>query len=276
MLKEALRDHLSELEIASLSSAFDVIGDIAIIKIPPQLASKETMIGEQILKKMKSVKTVLKQNSDVSGEYRTRDVSLIVGEEKYETLYKESGLLFKVNVSTAYFSPRLSTERQRIRSLVSDGEHIFNMFAGIGTFSLIIAKTKNCEIESVDKNPEAIRLGTESLKLNKKMKGKVRMVLDDARDFANLHRGEFDRILMPLPEKASEFLSSAMISARERPGPTVHYYVHVSEEDFYDEGFIANHLRALDLPRRYEVARWKKVREVGPRFIQAVADIKLL
>ena len=275
-LKEALREHLSDLEIASLSSSFDVIGEIAIIKIIPELSSKEKIIGEEILGKMKSVKTVLKQESNVKGEYRIRQVTFIAGEEKYETLYKESSLLFKVNVCTAYFSPRLSTERLRIRSLVSDGEHIFNMFAGIGTFSLIIAKTKECEVESVDINPEAIRLGLESLKLNKKMRGIVRLVLDDAKDFALQHKGEFDRILMPLPERSSEFLSSAMISAKEKPGPTIHYYVHVSEENFYNESWIANHLGEMDLPRKYKVTKWKKVREVGPRFIQAVADISLL
>ncbi|MDG6905737.1 MAG: class I SAM-dependent methyltransferase family protein [Nitrososphaerota archaeon] len=276
MLKEALREHLSGPEIATLSSSFDVIGDIAIIKIPEQLKSKERIIGEQILQRMKNIKTVLKQNSDVKGEFRTRDVVLVAGEEKYETLYKESGILFKVNVNTAYFSPRLSTERQRLRSLVTDGEHIFNMFAGIGTFSLIIAKTKNCQVESVDKNPEAIRLGSESLKLNRKMKGTVNMILDDAKDFANRHPGEFDRVLMPLPERAPDFISLAVISAKQVPGSMIHYYIHVSEEDFYNENYINNHLRSLDLPRRYEVAKWKKVREVGPRFIQAVADIILL
>jgi tRNA (guanine37-N1)-methyltransferase len=275
MLKETLRDHLNDLEIASLSSSFDVIGEIAIIKIPPELSSKERIIGEQILQKMKSVKTVLKQDSNVQGEYRTREVKFVAGEEKYETMYKESGLVFKVNVRSAFFSPRLSTERLRIRSLVSEGEHIFNMFAGIGTFSLIIAKTKNCEIASVDINPEAIRLGLESMKLNKKMKGRVKMILDDAKVFAMKHRGEFDRVLMPLPERASEFLPAAMTSARVGSGPVVHYYVHVSEEEFYDGSWIANHLGAMDLPRKYEVLKWKKVREVGPRFIQAVADITL-
>ncbi|HVB12720.1 MAG TPA: class I SAM-dependent methyltransferase family protein [Nitrososphaerales archaeon] len=276
MLKEALRDRLSENEIASLSSSFDVIGNIVVIKIPPELSSKEKMIGEQILQRMKNVQTVLKQDSNVQGEYRTRNVAFIAGEEKYETIYKESGLLFRVNVGSAYFSPRLSTERLRIRSLVSDGEHIFNMFAGIGTFSLVIAKTKSCEIESVDKNPEAIRLAIESLKLNKRIKGTVRPVLDDAKDFALGHKGTFDRILMPLPERSAEFLSAAMVSAKDQAGPVVHYYVHVSEEEFYDEKWITSHLDEMELPRKYEVTKWKRVREVGPRFIQAVADIVLL
>ena len=273
MLKDALRGHLNDDEISSLSSSFDVIGDIVIIKIPHELLSKERLIGEEILRKMKNVKTVMKQDSDVKGEYRTREVSLIAGEEKYETLYKESGLRFRVNVKTAYFSPRLSTERLRIRMLVNEGEHIFNMFAGLGTFSFVIAKSVRCEVDSVDINPEAIRLARDSLRLNKKLKGVVNPILADARDFAKSHYGIYDRILMPLPERASEFLTSAVDSAK--PGAMIDYYVHVSEDDYYNENWIQCHLKLMNLQKNYKVANWRKVREVGPRYIQAVADIRL-
>ena len=275
MLKDALRDLLSEQEIRSLSSSFDVIGDIAIIKVPTELSSKEKLIAGQIIEKMKSVRTVLRQDSSVGGEFRIRAVSCIGGDEKYETLYKESGLLFKVNVKSAYFSPRLSTERLRIRALVSDNERIFNMFAGIGTFSLIIAKTKNCVIESIDKNPEAIRLAFDSLKLNKKLKGTVHPILADAKEFASQNAGLFDRILMPLPERVDEFLPFAVISARRDKRSVIHYYCHVPEDKFRESGWIQRHLEEQEIERRFDVSTWKRVREVGPRLIQAVADIEL-
>lgn len=272
MLKDALRGHLTNKEISVLSSSFDVIGDIAIIKIPQELNSKEGLIGEEILSNLKNVRTVLKQASDIKGEYRIREVTLIAGEEKYETLYKESGLVFRVNVKTAYFSPRLSTERLRIRSLVSEGEHVLNMFAGVGTFSFVIAKTLKSEVDSIDINPEAIRLANESLKLNKKLKGAVNPILADAQDFALSHPETYDRIIMPLPERAFEYLPSALISAKS--SGVVHYYIHVSEEDYLDANWIQDHLQGLNLGKKFTVDRWKKVREVGPRYIQAVADIR--
>lgn len=275
MLKDALRNILNEKEISSLSSSFDVIGDIAIVKIPPELVSRQKLIGAQVLQKMRNIRTVLRQDSAVGGEFRTRDLSYIAGEEKYETIYKESGLLFKVNVRNAYFSPRLSTERLRIQSLVSDGERIFNMFAGIGTFSLVIAKSRSCVVESVDKNPEAIKLASDSLRLNKKLKGVVHPVLADAKEFASAHVGEFDRILMPLPERASEFLQTAVESTRTGSKSTIHYYCHVSEDKFYQKDWISQHLDQLGVGRKWEVMNWKRVREVGPRLIQAVADIQL-
>jgi tRNA (guanine37-N1)-methyltransferase len=274
MLKSALKGVLNEEEINHLSSAFDVIGDIAIIKIPPELASREKLIGEELLQRMKNVTTVLKQESDVEGEYRIRAVSVIAGEEKYETIYKESGVAIKVDVRTVYFSPRLSTERLRIRTLVSEGEKIFNMFAGVGTFSFVIAKTVGCSVHSVDKNPDAIRLANDSLRLNKRLKGKVVPVLSDAYDYSKEHENEFDRILMPLPERAKEFLPAAVSSAKQ--GATIHYYVHVPQIEFDDPSWIQSHVKSIGLKKDYRIEKWKRVREVGPRYVQAVADIKLL
>ena len=150
------------------------------------------------------------------------------------------------------------------------------MFAGVGTFSMIIAKTKRCEIDSVDINPDAIRLSSETISLNKRMKGTVKPVLADAKEYANQNEGIFDRILMPLPERSSEFLDAAIYSAKRDPGAVIHYYVHVPEGQFYDEEWIKDHLLAMILPRKFEISNWKRVRDVGPRFIQAVADIRLL
>ena len=277
MLKDALRGVLDESELIELSSSFDVIGDIAIIKIPKSLESRSTLIGEQIISRMKNVSTVLSQTSDVTGEFRTRDVSFVAGVEKYETVYKESGCRFKVNVKSVYFSPRLSTERLRVASQVKEeeGEKILNMFAGLGTFSFIIAKQRRCVIDSVDKNPDAIRLAFESLKLNRKLKGVVRPALSDASSFAMEHPLEYDRVLMPLPERSSEFLLAAFNCSKE--SATINYYVHVPLAEFKDRSWIDDHLKEVlrSQDRKYHVSTWKRVREVGPRYIQAVADIEL-
>jgi tRNA (guanine37-N1)-methyltransferase len=276
MLKEALGEVLSEQERALLSSSFDVIGDIAIIKIPEELRSREQLISNQILSRMKNVRTVLKQSSDVQGEFRTRELSFIGGKENYDTIYKEGGCLFRVNVRDVYFSPRLSTERERIASLVQNGERILNMFAGIGTFSIIIAKKKEVEIESVDINPIAIELARQSLTLNKKLKGHVNPVLSDALPYAFSHENHFDRILMPLPERSFEFLPAAFNAIKG--GGTIHYYVHVPLHDFEDPEWIVSQINRPELKNikgKVKVEEWKKVREVGPRYIQAVADINV-
>ena len=80
---------------------------------------------------------------------------IIAGEDKTQTEYKENGCRFIVDVEKAFFSPRLSTERERIAGLVKDGEVIINMFGGVGMFSLLAAKNTTCTVYNIDLNPVA-------------------------------------------------------------------------------------------------------------------------
>ena len=158
MLKKALEDVLSEKETEELFSAFDQVGDIIIVRIPDSLLSKKKIIGETLLEQVKTAKSVFYQSSSVEGEFRTRDLEILAGEDKTETEYKEFGCRFLVDVKKAFFSPRLSTERDRIADLVQEGETVINMFGGVGMFSIIAAKRKKCTVYNIDINPIAAKL----------------------------------------------------------------------------------------------------------------------
>ncbi|MCP8322530.1 MAG: class I SAM-dependent methyltransferase family protein, partial [archaeon] len=168
MLKKALENVLTIDEIKQLYGGFDIVGDIAVIKIPGALLNKKFIIAKAIMDSMKSVKTVLRQVTPVSGDYRTRELEHVLGEDKTLTLYKEHECIFKVNLAKVYFSPRLSTERIRIARKVEHGEIIVNMFSGVGSFSILIAKHQpSSMIYSIDINPDAYNLMLENIKLNK-------------------------------------------------------------------------------------------------------------
>ena len=136
MLKRALEGILTNDESEELFSAFDQIGDIIVIRIPEPLLSKKKIIGETLLEKVSTAKSVFYQSSDVEGDFRTRTLELVAGDNRTETEYKEFGCRFVVDVEKAFFSPRLSTERERIASLVQDSEIVINMFGGVGMFSI--------------------------------------------------------------------------------------------------------------------------------------------
>ena len=140
MLKKALENILTTQESKELISSFDQIGDIIIVRIPDSLLSKKKLIGETLLKQVKIAKSIFYQASAVEGDFRTRNLEILAGDNKTETEYKEFGCKFTVDVENAFFSPRLSTERERIANLVRDGETVVNMFAGVGMFSVMIAK----------------------------------------------------------------------------------------------------------------------------------------
>jgi tRNA (guanine37-N1)-methyltransferase len=173
MLKKALQGVLTEQEANDLYSAFDQIGDIIVVRIPDSLLSKKKVIGETLLEAVHPARSVFYQSSDVSGDFRTRKLEVIAGEDNTETEYREYGCRFRVDVEKAFFSPRLSTERKRIADLVQDGEVLINMFGGVGMFSIVAAKMKNCTVYNIDLNPHASKLCEQNIKLNKKMKGKI-------------------------------------------------------------------------------------------------------
>ncbi len=264
---------LSEKEIADLYGAFDQIGNIIIIRMPDSLVSKKKVIGKILLQKIKTAKSVFYQSSPVEGDFRTRSLELIAGEDSTETEYKEYGCRFKVNVQKAFFSPRLSTERNRIADLVVDGEAIINMFGGIGMFSIIAAKKKKCTVYNIDINPDAIELCNQNIMLNK-LKGKVESIAGDATKIIEERlSGKGDRILMLLPERSDEFLDSAIKASKKNA--IIHYYCHIHSDKKNSVANLAKEHFMKVIKVKSEILGAKIVRPVGPRFYQAVVDAKI-
>ena len=273
MLKKALENILSDEDTKDLVSAFDQIGDIIIVRIPDSLISKKKIIGKALLEQVKTAKTVFHQSSPVEGDFRTRNLELIEGDEKTETEYRENGCRFIVDVEKAFFSPRLSTERERIANLVNDNDVIINMFGGVGMFSILAARTKSCTVYNIDINPMASKLCEENIKLNK-LKGSVISLNGDATEIINEQlQAKADRVLMLLPERSDEFLDAA-ISSLKKNG-VIHYYSHIHAEKKQDAPKLSEE-HFLNINKiQAEILDSRVVRPVGPRFYQTVVDIKI-
>ena len=273
VLKKALENILSDEDIKELVSAFDQIGDIIIVRIPDSLISKKKIIGKALLEQVKTAKTVFHQSSPVEGDFRTRNLELIVGDEKTETEYKENGCRFIVDVEKAFFSPRLSTERERIANLVNDNDVIINMFGGVGMFSLLAARKKSCTVYNIDINPVATKLCEENIKLNK-LKGRVISLNGEASEIIKKQlQDKADRVLMLLPERSDEFLDTA-ISSLKKNG-VIHYYSHIHAEKKQDAPKLSeDHFLNINKIQA-DILDSRVVRPVGPRFYQTVVDIKI-
>jgi len=218
-LKEALSGRLSEEELKALPRAYDLIGDIAILEIPDELYGKRKEIGNALLDTFKSIKVVACKKTGVGTEYRTRDVEVVAGENRTETMHREFGCVYKLDVTRAYFSPRLGTERMRVAGQVRDGERVLVLFAGIGPYPILIAKVaRPTEVYAVELNPSAVEYMNENIRLNRV---NVFAILGDAGEEAGKH-GLFDRIVMPLPKDAGNFLDRALPALTD--GGVVNYY----------------------------------------------------
>ena len=196
----------------------EIIGDIAVINDLADVERDEAVKG--ILHYNPNVKTILlKKEGGLKGEFRVGDYEKLHGDET-ETIHKEHGCRYKVDVTKAFFSEREGTERERILNSVEDGERILVMFCGIGPYPVLLAKERDVEVVGVEKNPEAAKYARENVKLNN-LEGSIDIIEGDvAEEIPKL--GKFDRILMPSPTNAYEFLNESFQASSE--GTDITFY----------------------------------------------------
>ncbi|MCK5023800.1 MAG: class I SAM-dependent methyltransferase family protein [Candidatus Aenigmarchaeota archaeon] len=232
-LRELLEKRFSEKDLKLVKGAFDVIGKSAIMEIPDELSHREKDIVEALLEMHPHIETVYKKGSDREGTFRLRDLKLIHGEEKEEE-YKEHGYRVRLNVKRIYFSPREGTERQRIASMVKPKETVMVMFAGVGPYSVAIAKKqpKVAKVYSIELNPDGYKYMEENFRINKVSK-KVVPILGDCETGCAPYFGKCDRVVMPLPKGAYEYLEVA-VKCLKKKGGIIHYYFLSSPEALSD------------------------------------------
>jgi len=253
--------------------SFDVVGDVAVVKIPPELMEYRFRLAEALLRELPYVKVVVRQAAPHVGDYRLRALEWLAGEHRVETIHREHGCAFKVDLSKAYFSPRLSYERLRVASQAREGEVAFNMFAGVGCFSILLAKHGGVEVVSVDLNPHAARLMEENVKMNR-VQGLVHVVHGDSRLIGLAGEGGWaDRVLMPLPLKSLEFLDAALHAAR--PRGIIHFYGESKgpKSRAVEDVWLRVEKHARGLGCRLRLLNGRVVREVGPKVFQVALDL---
>jgi len=214
------------------SNSYDVIGHIAIIEVPE--GADEKLVAENIMKN-KNIRTVVKKASAREGVHRTRQLRIIAGEKNFETLHKEHGMTYKIDVSRAYFSPREGEERQKIAGKVRNNETILVMFAGVGAYAIAITKKNpQSKVYAVEINSDAYDYMKTNIRLNR-VDSLVYPLKGDVRAVCGKMDGRFDRVVMPYPAGAHEFLDVA-IKCLKKDG-FIHFYTinKEGEEDFSKE-----------------------------------------
>ena len=290
-LKNALAEILEERTLDKLITSFDRIGDVIVIRIPPEVQPDQLQIAEALHSLYPKVRTIaaVPLHAHTDDCYRTRDLTVIWGDQRLETTYCEYGCRFKADLKQVFLSPRLSYERMRIAQKVAPGETVLNMFAGVGCFSILIAKLQpQVTVYSVDVNPHAFAYLRENVALNR-VEGRVIPIWGDAEDVAAALQGQVDRVLMPLPETAPAFLPVAVRTLRlwrgrepnEKKAGIIHFYAVArgrGERDLFAVPFAhAEELIAAAFGTRIQVAREEQriVRSVGPRKYHVALDLRI-
>jgi tRNA (guanine37-N1)-methyltransferase len=275
-LKTVLADKLEPQQLKQIYKTYDIVGDIAIVRVPEPHGHLSRLIAEAIMDTHREVKSVWRQVSSVSGDYRLRGLEFLLGEKTTETLYKEHGCVYKTDLRKAYFSPRLSYERMRLAKLIQPKEVILNMFAGVGCYSISIAKhSQPLKVYSADVNPYAVQYLRENIRLNR-VAGVVVPIQGDAKKVTEQQlQNVADRVLMPLPERAYEYLDYARLALKPTGG-WIHFYGFEyanKNENPVKKAEMKVSEKMCRLCREFQAEFGRIVRPIGPRWYQVVLDI---
>lgn len=231
-IKELLKDKMIKIELKYVPSSFDIIGSkekaVAIIELDENIKKRSRIIANAVMKQHKNVRSVLLKASPRTGILRTREYKLIAGNKNTEVIHIENGCRLLLDPRKVYFSPRESTERQRIINKVKEDEHVVVFFAGIGPFVVEIAKkSKALKVVGIEINPIAAEYFRKNVELNKLHN--VEVAEGNVLEHAQHYHGFADRTLMPLPEKSIYYLEEAVKCTV--PGGIVHFYCFAKENE---------------------------------------------
>ncbi len=260
-LQSILKDKLPEEKLLLIPKGFEVIGDIAVINIPPALDDEKYLIAETLASHRKDVKTVLRKLHKIQGIMRAGEFELLLG-SRTTTLHRENGCVFYVDVAKTYFSGKMAYERNRIAQNVNDGEDILVLFAGVGPFLIPIKKASSVKITGLDNNPAACAFLRKNLELNGI---DANIILGDANSIDNLFKEHFDRIVMPAPYGEEHFLNLARFILK--PEGIVHFYT-------FKKDFELAHFRKLLEENGWRIDFYRDCGDVAPRVSRYVFDLR--
>lgn len=270
-LREKLERELSENELELLPRSYQIVGKILLLKLKPELLKHKKPVGAAILELLPYLQTVCLQKR-ISEAERKPEVEAIAGKKSFLALHRENGCLFEMDVSKSMFSKGNKAEKARLASLIKPGETVIDMFAGIGYWTIPIAKfTGAKKVFAIDINAEAADFLERNALLNG-VRERVEILKGDCRDFAGKLENTADRIIMGCLFETEKFLPAALKMAKD--GCIIHFHRNADMENI---GRIKAGIIETAGKSGYEVQVLStvKVKSYAPKIWHVVMDLRV-
>jgi len=262
-------------------ASYDIIGNIAILKgeVNDKKKSRKKSKNEKLkqakeLLKIPSIKTIVERIGNVHGRLRTIKIKHILGEKNLIALHKENGCIFKFDISTCYFSPRLSGERKDISKKIKTTDRVLVMFAGVGVYPIVIYKNKKPkEIVSVEIGRECCKYAIENNKLNNIPFGKIKVIQGDVKKKVNKSLGKFDVIVMARPNLKESFLKQALICSKKSTKIFYNGFGNEEEKDKIIEMLVKE---AKEFGKKIKILKILKAGDIAPYKFRWRIEMKVL
>ena len=216
-------------DILGYEPSLERLGDLVIIDEEDDERAHE--IADAVMASDVPCDTVLNRASPIEGELRVRRWEVLAGDGT-ETVHREYGHEFRLDVAEVYFSPRLATERRRVVEQVEPGESVVDMFAGVGPYAIPMA-ARGADVVACDLNERAIEFLRENAERNG-VADRITAIAGDVRELGAEYTGTADRLVMNLPHSADAFLDTAVTLAGEEC--VIHFYDIQHEDDPFGPG----------------------------------------
>ena len=276
-LKEVLKGNLREQELSLLPRGFQSIGKVMIIKLDQKLLERKELIGKACLELIPYMKSVYLNLGKIKGKYREpENIELIAGENNPIVEHKEHGVRYQFDLTKIMFSKGNINERKLLAKKVKDGEIVVDMFAGIGYFSLPIAKNSNPErIYSIELNPVSYEFLVENIKLNHLEEIIIPILGDCNEEVLSLSKtgSKADRIIMGVFPAPKKFIKNALTLAKD-DGSVYHYEGVADKEKIMD---LFDEFNQIAEENKYssKLISHRLVKSYGPNLYHVVLDIKI-
>ncbi|XP_066550637.1 tRNA (guanine(37)-N(1))-methyltransferase [Amia ocellicauda] len=231
-----------------VTSGFSRVGHIAHMNLRDHQLPYKGLIGQVIMDKNPGVTCVVNKTNTIDSTYRNFQMEVLAGDGNMVAKVRENSVTYEFDFSRVYWNPRLSTEHERVVSLLRPGDAVFDVFAGVGPFAVPAAR-RGCSVFANDLNPESHRWLLHNCKINKAERN-VRVFNMDGRDFIRgplreelprllRQSGSAVHVVMNLPALALEFLDAFRGLLRPGEGldsedlamPRVHCYGFSKHEE---------------------------------------------
>ena len=272
--------------IKNNTSPYDIFGNIALVKFKVGTKAKDKKrFADNLLENNKSVKTVLEKSGRFKGRLRKQETKYLTGLKTKEALYRENNCVFRFNIDSVYFSPRLSNERKEVAHEVKKGDSVLVMFAGVGPYPIVIAKNSGAgKVYSNEINKEANKYAEMNIELNG-VKNRLVLLEGDIKRVAkkvskgrlivkgNLVPLHFDVIVMPRPQLKDSFLREAFTLSKK--GTRIFYYDFCKEEEIKNA---VNRIKqeAIKYKKRVKILGIKKAGEIAPYKYRIRVDFRIV
>ncbi|MEZ5336135.1 MAG: class I SAM-dependent methyltransferase family protein [Methanolobus sp.] len=240
------------------------------VTIDPAIEHLKQYIANGLLEMYPSCNTVVR-DLGISGQYRIPQRELLVGNNT-ETINKENGCLFKLDVSKVMFS-KGNLHEKKLMSSIGSNETIVDMFAGIGYFTIPMAvHAKPAKIIAIEINPESYGFLNENIALNH-VENMVEALNGDCGEITPT--GIADRVLMGYVNTTHHYLKQG-IEAIRKEGGILHYHETTPEKLIFTRPIRRIEQAALKAGRKVEITDCRKIKKYSPGVWHVVVDARII